>query len=257
MRKNRERRSANVSLIFLLLGIAMVAAPFAAKADMMEWGFASIFIGGFIVLVSFVCFLIFNGRAIVQSKILRGENILVHWQYDPDFWSKEIAEDIEGFKGAKIIGTVLGGIFALIGIIFLLSDPDDNQLFFFIMLGIGVFIFLIAVISSSIQKRRLLNEPGEAIIVRDGLYYRGVLVTWSGRTSVLEGVSIDRRDPSRLLFAYRYLSGSRYRLPHMHPGTVSIPIPYGQEQAAYNIVGFYNMPLSEEKWKELENEEIA
>ncbi|NTV90733.1 MAG: hypothetical protein HGA22_10325 [Clostridiales bacterium] len=254
MPKNRERKSANISLIFVLIGVIMISAPFLLQADMMNWGFASVVVGGFILFAAGISFLLFNKRAKVTSDILNETNLLARWTYDPEYWRREVAEEIESLSGIRIIGGIIGGILAIIGFIIMLTDPEDNAAFFLVMLAIGLIIFFIALASAAVQKKRLLNEPGEAVIVRDGVYYKGQLTDWNGVTSVLEGVCIDPRNPANLLFAYKYLSGSRARMPHMHPGTLQIPIPQGAEQSAYYIINYYNMPLSQERLDSLGRE---
>ncbi|MCX7842298.1 MAG: hypothetical protein N2489_04405 [Clostridia bacterium] len=250
-RKNKERRSANICLAIALLGLAAIVIPLVLEMDMMNGGYASIVIGAFVGLTGFLVFLMFYSRAKVFENMLTGSNLLAHWHYSNDFWQKEMKEEIVDTGIAKIAGAVLGGIFALIGIVVFFADTDENGTFLLIMLGVGIFFTLVGFVAAAANKKRLQEALPEALIAREGIYYKGDLYTWNQRVlSHLECVAQDPTNPSNILFVMRQLSG---RPVHYHQHFISIPVPPGEEGTANNIVHFFNMPMSQEMYNRIIN----
>lgn len=246
IKNNRERRNANICLLVMILGIALIAASFLLDPELVNGGVAFIFIGGIIAIIAFFTFLMFNNRAKVMERLFRDENILAHWRYSQDFWQNEIKEDLEDFAVGRIIALVIAGIFFLIGVAALLIDTD-NAAFAIIMIGVGLFILAVALLALSIQKKRLLADAGEAIICNEGLYFKSVLHAWNQKTvSYLEAVAIHPLEPDRLLFVYRQLSGSAAKAVNYPRHTISVPVPLGEEHTAERIAAHFNMPLTQD-----------
>jgi ABC-type Fe3+-siderophore transport system permease subunit len=253
-RKNKERRSANITLIIMMIGLIFVALPFIAKPnDMADWGFASIMIGGFVSITTFFVFLMFNGRARVQDRMFSGENLLAHWQYTLEFWQQEIKDDLEDSGIGKIVGFFLGGIFAIIGIVVFAADTDDNAPFLLIMLGIAVFFVIIGFISAASEKKRIATSQPEVLIAREGVFYKNLLYTWNQPAiTYLECVTLHPNNPGLLIFMIRQLGG---RVAHYHRHSMVIPVPPGQDQVALQIVNYFNMPATKEIYNDLKTEE--
>lgn len=255
VRRNKERRNANISLFIMFVSILAVVLPFILKADMMQWGFASAFAGGTIAIIAFFIFLMFNGRAGVQERMFSGENLLAHWQYTYEFWQQENKEDIESSGIGKIVGFFFGGIFSLIGFVVFAANTRKNGLFLMIMLGIGIFFIIIGFISSVVERKRLVSALPEAIIARDGLFYKNILYTWnSHNVSYLESVTMHPATPNAILFVLRQLSGGTVSITHYHRFFISIPVPPGQEQTAYNIIQYFKLPMSQDLWENIQRE---
>jgi hypothetical protein len=247
MRKNKERRGANRSLFIMVVGILAAVLPVIMKADMLKWGFASVFVGGIVAITSFFVFLMFNRRAGVYERMFSGENLLAYWRYSKDFWQKENKEDLEETGMAKIAGFFLGGIFALIGIVIFFIDTEENGLFLLIMLGVGAFIIIIGLIASAAESKRLISAQPEAIIACEGLFYKNILYTWNSRAvSYLESVSKHPTEPNEILFVLRQLRSGNVSITHFHRHFISIPVPPGQEQSADDIIQYFKLPISEE-----------
>lgn len=254
--KNKERKSANISLIILLISIIAVALPFVIDADMMDWGYGVALIGVVVGLTSFIVFLMYNGRARVRSRMFRNENILAHWKYSEEFWKNEIAKDNADAGIGKIIGFFLGGIFLVIGIVVFAADTDDNGMFFLLMLGLAVFFVIIGFISVSAQKRRIKASVPEVVIANEGLFYKNILYTWNNRAfSYLESVTMHPSEPSTILFVLRQLSGGRGNAAHFHQNFIPIPIPLGQEPSANYLIQYFNLPMATESWEKMQTEE--
>lgn len=240
-KKNKERRNARTSLIIMVIGILAAVLPFALNADMESFGFGVSFIGAILALICFFVYLMFNGRAKVFDRMFHGENVLAHWSYSKEFWEKEQQKDSEDSGIARVVGFFLGGIFALIGIIFMVSDPDDNGMLFLIMLGIGLFFVLIGFISAAREKRRAATMLPEAIIAREGILYKDILYTWnSPKIAFLVSVSLDPAAGDAIVFVLRQLSGGRGMIRY-HKIFVAIPVPPGEEARAAWIINYFDL----------------
>lgn len=245
--KNRERTGMRISLIILALGIAAAVLPFVAGLDMFEFGYGLMMIGGFFALMGFISYLIFRKRAVVMQKMLTG-NIITRWKYDPEKWAEMVREEIASNTGLKVMGIFIGSLFLVIGFIFVLAD-EENAAFFGIMAALAVLFFCIGFLSYSTHKRRLLKDPGEVTITRDGVYYMGVLTDWNGVTSILDAVGFHPKRTDLLVFSYRQLAGRR--VPRLRRSTLSIPIPPGCEADAGAVVQFFNKPFTNELYREM------
>jgi len=243
--KNKERRSANVSLIIILTGILAAALPFILKADLIRWGFGVAFVGGSTALIAFFVFLMFNGRARVRERMFHNENILAHWQYSKEFWKQVSKEDMEDSGIGKVFGFFFGGIFILIGIIIFAIDTEENGLFLLIMVGMAIIFIIIGFISSGAEKRRINSALPEVIIAQDGLLFKNILYTWNSRAvSYLESVTMHPVEPNTILFILRQFSGGVLKIVHYHQFFIPIPIPPGQEQTAFSIIQYFNLPMT-------------
>lgn len=235
------KTAKTVNLFFLLLGLCMMALPFALQADMIQWGFGCAFIGLIVFITTLILVPFFGKRAAIMAKIQRGEGILAWWRYPADIWEKQRQQEISDLSGIRIAGIVLGAIFALIGVVIFATDPEEMGLFLAIMLGIGVIIFLISQISSKTAKKRLMKTEDEAVIHAEGLFYRGELTTWGRGLNRLKAVGFNMSDPSQILFCYR-----QFRRRGDRRTIAMIPIPPGQEAVAANLVGWYHLPMDQD-----------
>jgi hypothetical protein len=252
--KNKERRNANISAIIMMIGIAGVVLPYVLDANMMGWGFGVSFVGIFVALSACFVFLMFRGRAKVLDRMFKNENVLARWQYSKEFWGKEYEEDMEDSGIAKVAGFFLGGIFLMIGIVVYMVNPDDNGMFLIIMLAIAVFFAIVGFAATAAEKKRITTSMPEAVISKQGLFYKNILYTWNNRLiSYLVSVGISPVDHSKIIFTLRQLSRSSGSFIHFYKSTLEIPIPPGQEQSASEIVKYFNLPLDKEDFEELDS----
>ena len=188
---NKERRSANISLLLMAIGTLMVILPGIWNADMTGWGYGMAFLGGALALTAFFIFLMFNGRAKVWNRMFRQLDVIAKWNYSKAFWTRVFQEDLADAGIGKIVGFFFAGIFSLIGVVIFAIDTEENGVFLLIMLGIAVFFIIIGFISTRTEKKRAFSSPPEVVIAKDGLFFKNTLYTWQARPfSYLESVSI-------------------------------------------------------------------
>lgn len=254
--QNNEKKNAVISLIIMSAGVLSAVLPFLLHTDLADWEFAVIFVGIVTAITAFFIFLMYNGRAKVQEKILSCEDILAHFYYPKEFWDRVSQEDMKDSGIGKIVGFFLGGIFALIGLTVFIIDTEENLLFLLIMAGIAVFFVIIGFISSAAEKKRITNSLPEAVIAKEGLYYKNTLYTWNDKKFCrLVSVTYHPADSDFLVFGLRRLSGNRMIITRYYPLFIQIPVPNGQAQAAYDIVTYFNIPMPLEQWNKMHQAE--
>ncbi len=122
-RKPREPVKVAITFVVLLLGLAMIAWPFLWDDGWAQGGGASLLIGSVVFVFGLLLFLFYRGRARVERHPLKGENVLAHWHYDPLTWEQISQKEVADLGMIKVASGILGGLFALIGLIFVFVDP--------------------------------------------------------------------------------------------------------------------------------------
>lgn len=239
-----------VSICIMIAGILMIVVPALVHMDGMNGGFALGFLGFFLTIIGFICYLMFRKRRKIRNRMLEGD-IIARFVYGNEQWDGLAREEISGSSSLKIMGIVLGSIFGIIGIISVLAD-EDLVVFFLIMLAFAVFFSCLGFISSAVNKKRVMNCVPEAVITRDGVSYMGALYDWNGVTSVLDAVGFHPDKTDMLVFSYRQIAG---RYARIHRSNLIIPVPAGMEETASMVVQFFNLPLWTDQISELKNEE--
>ena len=121
-------------------------------------------------------------------------------------------------------------------------DTAENKLFLLIMLGIAIFFVLIGLLSAILEKRRVEATLPEAIITKEGLFFKNILYTWNAKAiSYLESVSLHPDSPASLLFILRQLSGGNLSMAHYHKFMLPVPIPPGEEEQALKIISYFKL----------------
>lgn len=222
-----------ISLSITIIGILMIVLPIVFQMEGMDGGFALNFVGIVIALTGFVSCFIFNKRKKVLERMLQGD-VIARFTYDEEQWNKMVSDSISGSAGIKAMGIILGAIFGVIGLVFLLAD-DELLLFFIIMMALCALFSSMGFISSAMNVRRLKNCPPEAIITHDGVYYMGVLYDFNGKTSVLDSVRFYQNKNNVLVFSYRQLTGRGI----MARSKLSVPVPSGMEEYGAIVEQFF------------------
>ena len=239
---NTERKNAITSFVLMVVGIAVISFPIMTKADMMNWGYASIYVGGLLTAASLLSFWIFVRRAKVRGEMLSGKKVLAHWVFSGELKEKHRKEELENKKDSRVAGLVLGGILFVIGLVFLIADPQENKGFFLLITAIAAAMASIIFLVTGRYTKRLLREQSTVTFHPKGVYYRGNLIHWDGLITRLESVLLDPSDSGTLVIVFNQLVGRRiFRGRHV----LKIPIPEGKEQEAFGVISSYDMPANE------------
>ena len=239
--KNKESRHAKISFGVMGVGLLGIAMPFLPGISGEDAGYAAFFIGICLALTAGITGLMFLGRARVFNRMME-ERLLAHWTYSTSEWERICREDLEEAGTGKGVGLFLGGIFLLIGVIVFLTDVDENGLFLMFMVGIALFFGVIGYAAAGADRRRIQTAPPEVWISRDGLFYKNMLYTWNKRRfAYLEYVGLNPEEAGYLVFAICQLNGGRGHVTRYHRFLVSIPIPFGEEGTAQNVIDHFKL----------------
>jgi MFS family permease len=236
--KNNKKRIANRSVIFMLIGLFMMFGPINfGWIGGMEGGFAIGAFGFMIAVAGFVSWLLFLKLARSQDAILSGKNLVVHWKYEQEEWTKYTENEHKTDRqGKKILFFIISGFALFFGILFFVLDPENGIFVLYVMLGLIAVIGLTAFLSIRYSYRHNKKHLGEAIISRDGVYLNKQLYAWNIVTSRLDKVIlISDEQPPVIEFSY---STSGYKNNNAY--SVRVPVPKGQEAAAIHLVELFN-----------------
>ena len=219
--------------IITMLSVFGIFAPEIFGIKGFDGGFAISFVCIFLAIIGIIVIVIYSGRARLLNRILSGENILAHWTYSPEEWTKytekEYKEEKQSKKGLAI---VISGIALLMGIIFFLADNENGIWVLVVMLALIVVIAFTAWFTSWYNYRQNKKYLGETYITEDAVYINRQLHTWRGLGARLDSVDLNQ-GASQLLLQFVYSAPTR---TGMQEYTVRIPVPKGQEEAAEKIL---------------------
>lgn len=238
MKRNKGMGGIYAGIVIAAVGLLLMALPFVFGADMPGWGYAAVLTGFLILASGIVTLLLYLHRRKVLKRMIEGREVLARWTYDMEYWRSVQMEEVKSNKGMPVFGAAIGGIFVVIGLVFFLSDPDDMGGMLAAMAGIGVLIAFVAWLSAALRNRAVLKDPGEAVIARGGVYYKGFLIDWNGKTSWFDVAKVVRKKKhANLIIGYRYIAG---RYVKMYSDSIAIPVPKGKEQEAESVANRLN-----------------
>ncbi len=222
----------------LWAGISVLAAfgatlPFALEMDGMGGGYAIAFVSGFVALCGLITVAVYAVRARILGRLLSGTGVLVHWTYPEaeraDHTRKELAEEK---KASWMLLLLIAGFSLLIGLGFLIADPDAGRFVLLVLAGVVALLTIVAALAPRIRHARRRRAAPEAFVSREGAYVLGMLHTWRLLGAHVEGAQVTEGQKPVLRVAYSapviygrfFLSRQSY--------TVSIPVPRGEEDRA-------------------------
>jgi hypothetical protein len=236
---NPPRTTAIASFAVALFFAVMIFVPGFLGIDGFDGGFAISFVSILIVAVAIIVGIMYLSWAAKLDRILRGEGIIAHWTYTPEFWAKytekEYKEEISEKKGLFIIISVI----ALgCGFFFLAIDPETGLFVFAVMLvliGLCAFAWRF---SAWNNHRQNVGGVREAFISKDAIYMNKKFYTWKAFLTSFDGVSIEKtRGMSMLVFKYTNVNKAGAQTY-----VTRVPIPPGQEEEAKSILEQFNVP---------------
>jgi uncharacterized membrane protein HdeD (DUF308 family) len=223
-----------ISGFVFLLGIF---TPFWAdffNAETDNWMFATMFFSLVICITSIVMAVMYGKRARIISRILRGENLLTHWTYTLEEWSRYAKkEHQENKQQNRNLFLLVAVIAVVIGIIFIIGQPEDWVLFVLIVLGIVAIAGSSALLAVALSKRQNRKYKGEVFITASAVFINRVLHLWKGFGAALEEVKYEAAGRAIPLIIIEYSVPSR---GSRQSWTVRVPVPYGHEAEAEIIV---------------------
>lgn len=229
-----SKKIAKIAVIVGTLALIGIFVPSIIGLEGFNGGFAVSTICFFIFLSAVVTAVIFWQMAKQEAKIVKGENLLVHWRYSEEEWKDFTKNEYKIDRGYKIMLLKIIIFFAfLFGIGFWIYDHENGIYVFYTMLGLIALITAVAYYSIYAACRRKLTHHGEVYISTDGVIINGQFHSWKIFGARLENVVYNiKTKPKYLEFEYstiaRYGRQSNY---------VRVPVPKNEEKNAPKIIG--------------------
>lgn len=207
--------------------VCMVLAFYTMEG--MSGGYAVSFLSGFAVIAAAITALVFRSLGREQDRILKGDDILVHWTYPRDFWSKYVEMDYRLEKAYKKTLFFIVAAFAIFfGVVFPLFDPESGIFVTYAMVALIAVIGVVAYASVAIPHRRNRTQGGEAFVSKRGVYLNGEMHSWSvAGMSLVHVAFVDAEEPHYIEFVYAG-GTSEY--------SVRVPVPEGEDGKAREVV---------------------
>jgi hypothetical protein len=234
---NPPKISAFVSFVVAAFFTAMIFIPGLVGIDGFDGGFALSFVSIIIAVVAAILGAVYLGWANKLDKLLRGENLLVHWIYPQEVWAlfteKEYTQEVSEKKGLFFVVT---GFALFFGFLFWAFDSEAGFFVFLVMLGlIGLVAFVWRFSAWNNYRQNRGSGIKEAYISRDGLYMNRKFVTWHAPFTSLDTVTIEDSGGLMLLvFQYTMAAPANRSGPQSY--ITRVPIPPGQENAALYVI---------------------
>ena len=228
---NSQRKVIKIWSWLLAFFIGLCFLPAIADLDMMDIGFAIIFLSGFCVIVCIIVIVIYVQRAKQFDELINDKNILARWTLSPQEWSQYAEYDYQEDKNGKLALFYLISVISLvIGI--LLSVLSQDILFFYIILGIIAMTGITACLSIYLARKRNQTQTGSVILSIHSVLLNDEFHNWTSMGAKLESLTyIDDTKPTIIALEYSFPSRegrSDY--------TIRIPVPSSEKNNVIPIL---------------------
>jgi hypothetical protein len=231
---NPQRRTAAICWVITALFIFAIFAPSIFGMDGMNGGFAISFLSLVAAITSLVVAIMYQGRASALDRILRGENRLVHWTYDPVEWQAYAEKEYATEKREKRNLFYLVAVISLVvGFGFTIAHPDGGWVVLLVLGGLLVFIAILVLFSTRYNYWMNKKYRGEAYITPDGVYLNRMLHLFRGWGASLEDVSYNEKGK---FLAFQYSTPNRNGRSDY---TLRVPVPAGKEEEARQVLASF------------------
>ncbi len=204
-----ERRIAQSSLatltavlaVLLAAALLLVAWPFLYGLVGHDAGYASILIGGLLLIASGLGLALVGRQIAMVNRLFGGQNVLMQWTFTPRHWAEYSRQRQNDRRASQTLLWMLVTMMALVIIaVFWFADGSSS-----VVLPLVVIVLASALWRALLQwgwNRKQLAEqeqPGEIVIGYDGLYAAGDVHRWSGLGTRLHGAVVcaasDSKEP--------------------------------------------------------------
>jgi uncharacterized membrane protein len=235
---NPPKRTAVASFVVALFAAVMIFVPGLIGIDGFNGGFAISFISLTVAITAAIVGIMYLGWAAKLDEILRGEGILAHWTYTPEYWAEYTKKEYEEEKSEKKgLFLIVSGFSLFFGILFWVLDAEAGFIVFLGMLGLIGLVAFVWRFSAWYNYKQNIDGVKEAFITKDAVYMNKKLYTW--RTYFTRFDEVKQEDNHGLkLLVFKYTTTGRAG-PQTY--TTRVPIPLGQEEAAKNVVQQINL----------------
>lgn len=173
-----------------------------------------------------------------MTALTKGENLLVHWHFDQDEWTKYMEnEHSRGVRQARSVFLWSLGIALILMLVIVwfadAANPTGLAVGAITAAAVSAFLGGLLYWSAKAEYRRNQQGVGEVYVGPTCVYFAGRFYTWEGRMAELTRVVYEPGDPSVVEFNWKYKGGEG---SHQ---SVRVPVPRGREEEAQQLVQSY------------------
>ena len=240
MKTNPQRTTARRALAVIGIGLFLMFAPVGLGwIDGFEGGFALASFGLLIVIGGVVTAVLFFRLAKHYEQILSDEAPLARWTYSDAEWRAYTeTEHKTDTRDRWTLAGIISAFALFFGVLFAIFAPEGGVYVLFVMLGLIALVWLTAFLTSRQNYRRNVRRKGETLISSQGIILNGQLHAWNVIGSRLERVDYMEETPP--LIEFEYSAPSRNGRSSY---TVRVPVPFGKEASAHDMVQFFSSAL--------------
>lgn len=223
--------------IITILSIFGIFAPSIFGIDGFDGGFAISTLCFFLTICGIIIIIIYFKRTIKLIQILKGTNLLAHWEYSTEEWTEYAdREYIKEKAGKKVLFLIIAGWALFFGIIFMIFDFENGKWVMIAMLALIAIIAFTAWFTAWYNYRQNKRYLGETFITEDAVYINRQLHTWRSLGASLDSVDLSLEKPLTVL-RFIYSAPTRAGIQEY---TLRVPVPAGQEKTASEIMDYFN-----------------
>lgn len=234
--RNPEMPGLITGIVIAAAGAAAMLAPFITGMDMMDWGYGTMCIGGFVLLVGLITAWVYRARVAAAQGLLAGENLLAQWSYTEPAGEQLIEEQFAEYTGHnKALFLIVAAWFVVIGggclAFTYLTEDEFMWPLALIFLGVVLLIGAVAYLAPRIERNRARRAARDVYIGRKGIMVQGALHAWGTPLERLDAVAYEATSQGGEL-QFTLSSLSSVGVPHYESRSVRVPVPAGHEEAA-------------------------
>jgi hypothetical protein len=237
---NRQRNPPQITAIvwWIVTAISLLGIFITLLVD------TDISSGGVLIVVTCILLaitgviiaIIYSIRAEKLGRILRGDNLLVHWTYAPDEWQQYAEEEYTRQRASnKTLFIIITIVTTVCGFGYWIFNPSIAQWALIVMAGVIALTGFIAWFTPFYNHRQNKNNQGQAFFTNHAVYINRQLHDFTGLGSNLEKTEIKGDQQQFIEFTYSAPTRSGRQTYQAR-----IPVPQGKEVEARDLVDRYN-----------------
>lgn len=235
-------RGVRWSAVFCVLFTGMILWPFVHGTIGSGLSFASILMGGLLMIGGLVGMWLFGRQAVMLRRMVGGEH-LAHFTYSSQEWTR-FAEWSHGEEAAdkKTMWRLVFAITLVVGLGFMAVMRDEaSVLVFGVLMALMAVLRLLAAGLPRLALRHHLQRPGEVYVGEEGLFLNGTVHSWTGLGARLDRAVFESAPLPHLRLVYSYLMMAGRSLYFFRNFvTVRVPVPAGREDEGKALMGKLN-----------------
>jgi hypothetical protein len=227
--------------VFMLIGFTLFIAGILVNDMDSMW---MIFVGFFLLVTFLICTVLFWRQARLLQSMFEGQNLLIHWFFQPETVLAHSIEEIAGRKRMNfVLWLIIAGFVVLFTVLFaIFGDMEERELLLFvsIMLGVLVLCGLAAWLAPLLAEKKIKRATPEAFVGKKAAWVFGEFDIWNSPLTKFKKASLVKisdpgtrssEDETKPRYQIEIVYDQMQRYGYQER-TVHIPVPPGEEDAA-------------------------